>query len=53
MAVDSPSQSVAKAAGDTVARGRRRGTGKPPRAGERSRSNHGDAGAKVAPRVVV
>ncbi|MFE0644356.1 carbohydrate ABC transporter permease [Streptomyces sp. NPDC058877] len=53
MAVDTPSQSVAKAAGDHVARGRRRGTGTPRRAAKRSLSTHWYAWAMVLPVVVV
>jgi arabinogalactan oligomer/maltooligosaccharide transport system permease protein len=55
MAVDTPSQSVAKAAGDSVARGRGRGTGpgKPRGASKRSLSTHWYAWALVAPVVVV
>ncbi|WP_329623882.1 sugar ABC transporter permease [Streptomyces sp. NBC_01255] len=53
MAVDTPSQSVAKAAGDTVARGRSRGTGTPRRAAKRSLSTYWYAWALVAPVVVV
>ncbi|WP_405853235.1 sugar ABC transporter permease [Streptomyces sp. NBC_00090] len=53
MAVDTPSQSVAKAAGDSVARGRSRGTGKSRRAAKRSLSTHWYAWAMVAPVTVV
>ncbi|MGV9693278.1 carbohydrate ABC transporter permease [Streptomyces sp. NPDC003444] len=53
MAVDTPSQSVAKAAGDSVARGRSRGTGKRRRAEKRSLSTHWYAWAMVAPVIVV
>ncbi|MGN9793327.1 carbohydrate ABC transporter permease [Streptomyces sp. OZ13] len=52
MAVDTSSQSVAKAAGD-VARGRSRGTGKPERKLKRSLSTHWYAWAMVAPVTVV
>ncbi|NML49481.1 sugar ABC transporter permease [Streptomyces sp. R302] len=52
MAVDTPSQSVAKAAGD-VARGRSRGTGTPRRAAKRSLATHWYAWAMVAPVVIV
>ncbi|MEU2242379.1 MULTISPECIES: carbohydrate ABC transporter permease [Streptomyces] len=52
MAVDTPSQSVAKAAGD-VARGRSRGTGKPRSAAKRSLSTHWYAWAMVAPVIIV
>ncbi|MFF5501892.1 carbohydrate ABC transporter permease [Streptomyces roseolus] len=53
MAVDTPSQSVAKAAGAHVARGRSRGTGNPRRAAKRSLATHWYAWAMVAPVVVV
>ncbi|MEU3608083.1 sugar ABC transporter permease [Streptomyces sp. NPDC035033] len=53
MAVDTPSQSVAKAAGEHVARGRSRGTGSPRRAAKRSLSTHWYAWAMVAPVVIV
>ncbi|GHG35213.1 carbohydrate ABC transporter permease [Streptomyces zaomyceticus] len=53
MAVDTPSQSVVKAAGDSVARGRSRGTGKPRGAAKRSLSTHWYAWAMVAPVTVV
>ncbi|MFE6227740.1 carbohydrate ABC transporter permease [Streptomyces sp. NPDC057854] len=53
MAVDTPSQSVAKAAGDHVARGRSRGTGSPRRAAKRSLATHWYAWAMVAPVVIV
>ncbi|MET9351321.1 carbohydrate ABC transporter permease [Streptomyces termitum] len=52
MAVDTPSQSVAKAAGDDVARGPRRGTGSR-RAPKRSLATHWYAWAMVAPVVIV
>jgi arabinogalactan oligomer/maltooligosaccharide transport system permease protein len=52
MAVDTSSQSVAKAAGD-VARGRSRGTGKPERKLKRSLSTYWYAWAMVAPVTVV
>ncbi|MEU9094261.1 sugar ABC transporter permease, partial [Streptomyces sp. NPDC048428] len=49
------SQSVAKAAGDDVARGRGRGTGKPPPPSKlrRALSTHRYARTMVAPVVVV
>ncbi|MEU5216271.1 sugar ABC transporter permease [Streptomyces sp. NPDC020807] len=53
MAVDTSSQSVAKAAGDSVARGRSRGTGTSEGAVKRSLSTHWYAWAMVAPVVVV
>ncbi|MEU2656150.1 sugar ABC transporter permease [Streptomyces sp. NPDC007325] len=53
MAVDTPSQSVAKAAGDSVARGRSRGTGPKRRAPKRSLATHWYAWAMVAPVVIV
>ncbi|MFC9735247.1 carbohydrate ABC transporter permease [Streptomyces roseolus] len=53
MAVDTPSQSVAKAAGEHVARGRSRGTGNPRRAAKRSLATHWYAWAMVAPVVIV
>ncbi|MFB7515896.1 carbohydrate ABC transporter permease [Streptomyces sp. NPDC056144] len=53
MAVDTTSQSVAKAAGDDVARGRGRGTGTPGGAAKRSLSTHWYAWAMVAPVVIV
>ncbi|MEV6198656.1 sugar ABC transporter permease [Streptomyces sp. NPDC051771] len=53
MAVDTPSQSVAKAAGEHVARGRSRGTGTPRRAAKRSLATHWYAWAMVAPVVIV
>ncbi|MEV7564063.1 carbohydrate ABC transporter permease [Streptomyces tanashiensis] len=53
MAVDTPSQSVAKAAGDDVARGRSRGTGSHRGAPKRSLSTHWYAWAMVAPVTVV
>ncbi|GGR15924.1 carbohydrate ABC transporter permease [Streptomyces roseolus] len=53
MAVDTPSQSVAKAAGEHVARGRSRGTGNPRRAAKRSFATHWYAWAMVAPVVIV
>ncbi|MFF3285746.1 carbohydrate ABC transporter permease [Streptomyces sp. NPDC003023] len=52
MAVDTSSQSVAKAAGDT-ARGRSRGTGKPEGKLRRSFSTHWYAWAMVAPVTIV
>ncbi|GGT32493.1 ABC transporter permease [Streptomyces kurssanovii] len=52
MAVDTSSQSMAKAAGD-VARGRSRGTGKPETKLKRSLSTHWYAWAMVAPVTVV
>ncbi|MFE2012498.1 carbohydrate ABC transporter permease [Streptomyces sp. NPDC059491] len=52
MAVDTPSQSVVKAAGDS-ARGRSRGTGKPRGGAKRSLSTHWYAWAMVAPVSVV
>lgn len=52
MAVDTSSQSVAKAAGEHVARGRSRGTGKHG-AVKRSLSTHWYAWAMVAPVVIV
>ncbi|MFF7180736.1 ABC transporter permease subunit [Streptomyces sp. NPDC008121] len=53
MAVDTTGQSVAKAAGDTVARGRSRGTGTPERKLRRSLSTHWYAWAMVLPVTVV
>ncbi|APE21194.1 MULTISPECIES: carbohydrate ABC transporter permease [Streptomyces] len=53
MAVDTPSQSVAKAAGDGVTRGRSRGTGDNGGAVRRSLSTHWYAWAMVAPVVAV
>lgn len=53
MAVDTTGQSVAKAAGDTVARGRSRGTGKRRSTRKRSFATHWYAWAMVAPVVVV
>ncbi|MEV4950278.1 sugar ABC transporter permease [Streptomyces sp. NPDC053755] len=53
MAVDTTSQSVAKAAGDDVARGRSRGTGTPGRKLGRSFSTHWYAWAMIAPATVV
>ncbi|GGY53689.1 carbohydrate ABC transporter permease [Streptomyces omiyaensis] len=53
MAVDTPSQSVAKAAGEHVARGRSRGTGTPRRAAKRSLATHWYAWAMIAPVVIV
>ncbi|MER7518029.1 sugar ABC transporter permease [Streptomyces sp. NPDC126499] len=53
MAVDTSSQSVAKAAGDDVARGRSRGTGHRRGPVKRSLSTHWYAWAMVAPVVVV
>ena len=53
MAVDTPSQSVAKAAGDSVARGRSRGTGTSRGPLRRSFSTHWYAWAMVAPVVIV
>ncbi|MEU6977057.1 MULTISPECIES: sugar ABC transporter permease [unclassified Streptomyces] len=53
MAVDTSSQSVAKAAGENVARGRSRGTGNRQRAVKRSLSTHWYAWAMVAPVVIV
>ncbi|MFF4172628.1 carbohydrate ABC transporter permease [Streptomyces sp. NPDC001744] len=53
MAVDTTGQSVAKAAGDTVARGRSRGTGKRRSVRKRSLATHWYAWAMVAPVVVV
>ncbi|MFD4386495.1 carbohydrate ABC transporter permease [Streptomyces sp. NPDC058495] len=53
MAVDTPSQSVAKAAGDDVARGRSRGTGPKRRAPKRSLATHWYAWAMVTPVVIV
>ncbi|MFI8516655.1 carbohydrate ABC transporter permease [Streptomyces sp. NPDC085481] len=53
MAVDTSSQSVAKAAGENVARGRSRGTGKRQGTVKRSLSTHWYAWAMVAPVVVV
>ncbi|MGW0468177.1 carbohydrate ABC transporter permease [Streptomyces sp. NPDC003027] len=53
MAVDTSSQSVAKAAGDSVARGRSRGTGTPEGKLRRSLSTHWYAWAMVAPVTVV
>ncbi|MEV7276671.1 sugar ABC transporter permease [Streptomyces sp. NPDC093111] len=53
MAVDTSSQSVAKAAGENVARGRSRGTGNRQRAAKRSLSTHWYAWAMVAPVVIV
>ncbi|MFE0647575.1 carbohydrate ABC transporter permease [Streptomyces sp. NPDC059534] len=52
MAVDTPSQSVVKAAGES-ARGRSRGTGKSRGAAKRSLSTHWYAWAMVAPVTVV
>ncbi|MFF5639020.1 carbohydrate ABC transporter permease [Streptomyces sp. NPDC012825] len=53
MAVDTTGQSVAKAAGDTVARGRSRGTGKRRSTPKRSFATHWYAWAMVAPVVAV
>jgi arabinogalactan oligomer/maltooligosaccharide transport system permease protein len=53
MAVDTPSQSVVKAAGDDVARRRSRGPGKPPGAAKRTRTTHRYARAMIAPVTVV
>ncbi|BAU82751.1 transport system inner membrane protein [Streptomyces laurentii] len=53
MAVETSSQSVAKAAGDDVARGRSRGTGKRRGKGKCSLATHWYAGAMVAPVVLV
>ncbi|NBM16535.1 carbohydrate ABC transporter permease [Streptomyces sp. GC420] len=56
MAVDSSSRSVAKAAGDDVARGRSRGTGHTspsPRGRRRSAGTHWYAWSMVAPVVIV
>ncbi|MFE6100421.1 carbohydrate ABC transporter permease [Streptomyces laurentii] len=53
MAVETSSQSVAKAAGDDVARGRSRGTGKRRGSGKGSLATHWYAGAMVAPVVLV
>ncbi|MEU0404160.1 sugar ABC transporter permease [Streptomyces sp. NPDC006197] len=53
MAVDTTSQSVAKAAGDDVARGRNRGTGSHRGAAKRSLSTHWYAWAMVAPVTIV
>ncbi|MFB8043210.1 sugar ABC transporter permease, partial [Streptomyces hydrogenans] len=50
MAVDTPSQSMAKAAGD-VARGRSRGTGPMGRAPKRTLATHWYSRAMVAPVV--
>ncbi|MFE1229409.1 carbohydrate ABC transporter permease [Streptomyces sp. NPDC058745] len=53
MAVDTSSQSVAKAAGDNVARGRSRGTGTSRRKARGSLSTHWYAWAMIAPVTVV
>ncbi|MEU8520280.1 sugar ABC transporter permease [Streptomyces sp. NBC_01216] len=53
MAVDTSSQSVAKAAGDDVARGRSRGTGTSRRKTRGSLSTHWYAWAMIAPVTVV
>ncbi|MFI8965134.1 carbohydrate ABC transporter permease [Streptomyces sp. NPDC053493] len=53
MAVDTTGRSVAKAAGDDVARGRSRGSGKRQGAVKRSLSTHWYAWAMVAPVVLV